>query len=130
MTTATSIGSLKITRAQLSRFCPDEQTVRQFEKLFELVAESDPSSGGGGTVAQSFETVNKNLQAYPKTLYFTGADLTSVVYDLGASIITKTLTYAGDFLVSVVLSGETPSGISLTKTLTYSGDDLAAVTYS
>lgn len=86
----------------------------------------DTSSSSGG-VAESFETVSKNLDASSATLNYTGDNLTSIVYANG---ITKTLSYTGSNLTSVVLSGSTPSGIDLTKTLSYTGDNLTGVTYS
>jgi hypothetical protein len=85
------------------------------------------TGSGGGGIADSFETVSKNLAAQDATLNYTGDDLTSVVYSGG---VTKTLNYTGDDLTSVVLSGATPGGIDLTKTLTYSIGDLVAITYS
>lgn len=78
-------------------------------------------------LANSFETVSKNLDATNATLSYTGDNLTSITYTNG---ITKTLNYTGDNLTSVVLSGSTPSGIDLTKTLTYTGDNLTGVAYS
>lgn len=83
-----------------------------------------------GDGAPSFETVSKNLLAYPYTLNYTGSVLNSIVYTVGAGSITKTLNYSGDTLTSIVLSGDTPNGIALTKTLTYTGETLTSVTYS
>jgi len=80
----------------------------------------------GGSTTNTFETVSKNLDATDATLTYTGDNLTSIAYVSG---ITKTLNYTGDNLTSVVLSGATPSGISLTKTLTYTGDNLTGVSY-
>ena len=84
-------------------------------------------SGSGVGVAETFETVNNNLDASDATLTYTGSDLTSVVYANG---ITKTLAYSGGGLSTVTLSGSTPGGIDLVKTFTYSGGNLTAVTYS
>jgi hypothetical protein len=78
-------------------------------------------------LAETFETVSKNLDSTDATLNYTGDDLTSIVYSNG---ITKTLNYTSDNLTSVVLSGATPSGISLTKTLTYTEDNLVGFSYS
>ena len=83
--------------------------------------------GTGSGIAETFETVNNNLDASNATLGYTGAVLTSVTYANG---ITKTLGYSGGDLVTVTLSGSTPGGIDLVKTFTYSGGDLTAVTYS
>lgn len=80
-----------------------------------------------GSSADTFETVSKNLDASNATLNYSGSTLTSIDYANG---ITKTLNYTGSTLTSVVLSGSTPSGISLTKTLNYTGSTLTGVTYS
>ena len=87
---------------------------------------SQVSSGGG----DSFETVAKNLKAYSYTINYSGDDITSIVYNLGTGIITKTLNLTGDNLTSIVLSDNTPAGISLTKTLVYTGDNITSVNYS
>lgn len=127
----TSTSTLKITRNQLAKFCGDDETIRQFEKLFGLVSSLDSSSGGSSDpVATTFETINKNLNSYPKIFGYSLGKLVSILYTVGSGSITKTLGYAGDKLETVTLSGDTPLGINLTKTLFYSGDDLAAVTYS
>ena len=127
---ATSI--LKITRDQLAKFCPDQETIRQFEKIFDLVSELDSGALEVEVIDrnQTFETVNKNLRVYPHSLSYTGDKLTSVTYTVGASTIVKTLSYTGDKLTAVTLSGSTPAGIDLVKTLSYTGNDLQTVTYS
>lgn len=78
-------------------------------------------------LADTFETVSKNLKAIDSTLNYTGENLTSIVYSNG---ITKTLNYTGDKLTSIVLSGSTPGGIELIKILSYTGDNLTSVSYS
>lgn len=79
-------------------------------------------------IAETFETVSKNLDASGATLdYDVSGNLTSIEYLNG---ITKTLNYTGENLTSVVLSGSTPSGIDLTKTLSYTGENLTGVAYS
>jgi len=87
--------------------------------------------GGTGEFANTFETVSKNLKAYPYVLNYTSGVLTSIVYDLGAPLaITKTLNYTTGILTSIVLSGDLPSGIMTTKTLTYTGENLTSIVYS
>lgn len=124
-------SSIKLTRNQLAKFLPDHEAIRQFEELLSVVDNISVSTGGGsGALAETFESVNQNIKTYPKTLTYTGSQLTSVTYTVGPDIITKTLYYSGSKLSTVTLSGTTPASISLTKTFTYSGDQLAAVTYS
>lgn len=82
-------------------------------------------------IGDSYETVSKNLRAYPYTLNYTAGVLTSIVYNLGGGLqITKTLNYTGPLLTSIVLSGDTPAGTLLTKTLSYTGNDLTSISYS
>lgn len=84
----------------------------------------------GGWASDTFETVSKNLKAYPYTINYTWSDVSSIVYTVPAWTITKTLNYTGDKLTSVVLSWDTPWWIDLTKTLGYTVDDLTSITYS
>lgn len=86
--------------------------------------------GGGGDIAHSFETVSKNLSAYPATLTYTGDELTSIAYNTGSGTITKTFGYSGGQLTTITLSGDTPAGIDLVKTLVYSLGKLVGATYS
>lgn len=81
-------------------------------------------------IQDTFETVAKNLRAYPATFNYTSGTLTSIVYTLPSGTITKTLNYTSGTLTSIVLSGNTPTGIDLTKTLGYTGGILTSITYS
>jgi hypothetical protein len=98
------------------------------------VSISAVGGGGGGSngVADSFETINKNLGAYDATLYYDGNGiLANIVYvKPDSNTITKTLNFTGSVLNSIALSGNTPAGITLTKTLNYSGDVLVGYSYS
>jgi len=79
----------------------------------------------------SFETVNKNLESYPKTLSYTGDFLTQVTYTTLSGSIVKTLSYdVSDRLETITLSGDIPSGIDTVKTLVYTGDNLTGAVYS
>ena len=78
-------------------------------------------------VNPTFETVSKNLKSVQFTLSYTAGVLTSLTYSNG---IVKTLNYTGGVLTSIVLSGATPSGISLTKSLSYTAGALTGVTYA
>lgn len=76
----------------------------------------------------AFETISNNLQSYDSTLnYDVNGDITDIVYSNG---ITKTFGYSGGDIVTVTLSGSTPSGINLVKTLTYTSGDVTAITYT
>ena len=81
-------------------------------------------------LADTFETVSKNLKASDYELTYNGAgDLTVITYANG---IIKTLGYleSGD-LGTITISGATPSGIDLVKSLAYNdAGDLVSVSYS
>lgn len=82
-------------------------------------------------LGDSYETISKNLKAYPATLAYGGTgDLSTITYTLPSGTITKTFNYTAGNLTSIVLSGSTPSGINLTKTLTYTTGNLTGVSYS
>ena len=104
------------------------------KQLTDVVLDGIPQDSKGNYIltpqvgiADTFETVSKNLDASNATLNYTGENLTSIEYANG---IIKTLAYTGDNLTSIVLSGSTPSGITLTKTFTYTGENLTGVVYS
>jgi len=83
---------------------------------------------GGGGSTNSFETVSANLSAYDYVInYNVDGDVSTIVYSNG---VTKTLNYTSGDVTSIVLSGSTPSGITLTKTLTYSLGDVVGITYT
>lgn len=86
-----------------------------------------PSVSGLG---EEFETVSKNLKTYPYSITCNGDDIDYITYNNGVSQIIKTFNYTLGVLTSIVLSGDTPSGINLTKTFHYTGDDLTSVSYS
>lgn len=84
-----------------------------------------------GGVGDFFETVSKNLKSYDYTINYSGGSISSIEYTVPSGLIVKTFNYTGDQITSIVLSGETPSGISLTKTFTYDVDgNVEQVTYS
>ena len=83
-----------------------------------------------GYISNSFETVSKNLRSYPHTSTDDWIDVTSIIYTTPTGTITKTFNRTGWVITSIVLSGDTPSGISLTKTLTYWTDILPSISYS
>jgi hypothetical protein len=86
--------------------------------------------GGGSTsggIAETFETVAKNLDASGATYAYSDGELTSVTYANG---VVKTLAYGANGLASVTLSGTTPGGIDLVKTLSYTDGELTGVSYT
>lgn len=76
---------------------------------------------------ESFETVAQNLDAADSVPTYTDGNLTKVVYSNG---ITKTMAYVNDEVVTITLSGATPSGIDLVKTISYVDGEWAGSTYS
>lgn len=85
----------------------------------------------GGASEQTFESVSKNLKTYPYTLIYTTGVLTSIEYNTGSGVITKSFNYTGSDLTSVVLSGDIPAGLAeTTKTLSYTGGILTGIAYS
>ena len=82
-----------------------------------------------GEAAETWETVAKNLRAYPATLAYAAGELASITYATPGGSIVKTLNRTAGRLASIVLSGALPSGIATTKTLTYSGETLTGVAY-
>lgn len=100
----------------------------EVKKVKKTTIVSGGSSSSSGGLSESFETVSSNLSAYDSTLNYNGSgDITSIVYSNG---VTKTFNYTGTDITSIVLSGSTPSGITLTKTLTYTDGDVTGVSYT
>ena len=89
-----------------------------------------PAGPPSGADTYTFETVSKNIRSWDAVFGYTGDQLTTITYTNAADTIVKTFNYTGDKLTSLVLSGDTPSGIELTKTLSYTGDQLTGVNYS
>lgn len=83
------------------------------------------------SIAETFETVAKNLKGFPYTMSYEGGALSAIAYDIGAGdTIIKTLNYTEGVLTSIVLSGDVPDGVALTKTLHYTDNVLTSVTYA
>lgn len=85
-----------------------------------------------GFLEYSFEAISKNLKAYDYSIAYTGDLVDEITYDLGGGLsIVKSFSYNIDDTVStIVLSGDTPSGIELTKTFTYTSGKVTSVGYS
>lgn len=80
-------------------------------------------------VAETFETVSKNLRSHPATLTYAAGELASIAYLTPAGIVTKSFVRRAGRLTGIILSGAVPAGVVLTKTLGYSGDELSSVGY-
>lgn len=129
---------LNVTRNQLANFIKEPEMIRQMELVFDYVRQIEPkpeSGEGGGTgfVRDAFETVSQNMESLDRNFTYDGEGrLTSVVGIITASSsITKSLNYnERGRLESIVLSGNTPTGINLRKNLTYDGDGrLSSIQY-
>jgi hypothetical protein len=85
----------------------------------------------GSVAPNTFETVSKNLNAYPSKPVSVGGYLQSVTYEIGNGLqILKSFTYNSGKLINVALSGHLPAGIKTSKTFSYDGDFLSAVDYA
>ena len=81
--------------------------------------------------SSSYETISKNLKAYPYSVSYNAGKIATIDYDIGlGEVITKTFEYQNDKLVLVVLSGALPSIINTTKTLEYNENGLSNIVYS
>lgn len=101
------------------------------QEVFETTLVAVMVQGVNSGAQESFETVSKNLAGKPFTLSYVGTILSAIEYAIGSGqTITKTFTYSGKQLISIILSGDVPFGISLTKTFGYTGKQLTSVTYT
>lgn len=131
--TAEEIKTLYESNADTNAFTDSEKT------LVGLLTSAGPGTNylaDDGTykpvsAPDTYEIVAQNLKAYDYTLSYSMGKVATIIYDLGGGMsITKTFSYTGATLDTVVLSGDTPVGINLTKTLTYTGANLTSVVYT
>ncbi len=97
---------------------------------WQLLAEKGDTGSPGTSYQEQFETVSKNLKSWNSSFSYTGDILNTITYTNGIDTVVKTFNYTGDQLTSIVLSGDTPGGISLTKTLGYTLSKLTSITFS
>lgn len=90
----------------------------------------NPIVSATSSSVETFESVLRNLKSYQADYTYSNGKITSVLYTIGAESITETVNYSGDTITSIVLSGDTPSGISLTKSFNYTGTNISSFTYS
>lgn len=92
-------------------------------------AEGTP--GPAGTFDTTYETLAKNVNAYPYVINRTGSTITNIVYTVGGNTITKSFTYNGSGLLESVAIYGIPLGSTVyTKNLSYSGSQISGVSYS
>ncbi len=106
-------------------------SIDEIEEVTNLIINEGPE-GPEGKIQETFETISKNIKAYPFIINYTDSNPTSIVYDLGDSLaITKTFTYTGELITSITLSGDIDNNnINLTKVLTYNQGTLVSVSYN
>lgn len=86
-------------------------------KVRQLIAENSVSNGED---TPTYEKISQNLPSDNITYsYNVNNDIETMTYTSG---IVKTFYYSGDDVTSIVLSGNTPSGINLTKTFVYNAN--------
>jgi len=84
----------------------------------------------GGSVAETFNTVSKNLNSWNEIWSLTNGYINSKIYTNGTNTITKTINWNNGLITSIVLSGDTPTGIDLIKTFDYTNTNSVEITYS
>jgi hypothetical protein len=90
-----------------------------------------PEAGPAGTFVTTFETLSKNLSAYPYSITRLGSTIDSVVFSTpGATSVTKKFKYTAGVLQSIAISGTLLGSTVYTKNLTYSGTSISGASYS
>lgn len=81
----------------------------------------------GDGIADTFETVAKNLDAAGALFEYAGGNLMAIRYGNG---VVKSFDYDANGLAAVTLSGAVPAGVAMVKSLSYTGGELTAISYS
>lgn len=89
----------------------------------EIIIEMPWTQGIQWVIENTFETISKNLKAYPYTINYTGEDISSIVYTTLSGDITKSFGYSLWKLQSISITW-------ITKTFIYTGNNITSVTYS
>ena len=71
------------------------------------------TGGGSATLALSttFETISKNLNAYPYGITYGATFIQAIVYNIGTTFILKSFGFSNGLLYTIQLSGGVPSGV-------------------
>jgi hypothetical protein len=80
----------------------------------------------------TFEIISKNIKSYPSSMFYdNNGNLLSIAYATNNGNIIKTFNRdTNNKIISIVLSGALPSGISTTKNFTYLDNNLVATSYN
>ena len=88
------------------------------------------NEGPEGEIEKTFETISKNLKAYPFEITYQDESPVTIAYDLGSSLsIIKSFTYTEGFITKITLSGDVSAGVNLNKNLIYNEGILTNVFY-
>lgn len=94
------------------------------------------SSGGtiiqqmGGDLAETFETVSKNLKSCPFIIDYESGKISKITYTTPSGLAFKDFEYLGDKLVKIKLSGSVPTIPKYEKNFTYTLGILDDVFYT
>jgi hypothetical protein len=96
-----------------------------------FVGNGSQLSGITATIATTFETVSKNLNAYPYVINRLNDTISNVVYTVpGSGTITKSFTYSFGLITSIAIYGVPIGAKTFAKNLTYVGTSVSGASYS
>jgi hypothetical protein len=96
-----------------------------------FVGNGSQLSGITSTIATTFETVSRNLNAYPYIINRSNDTISNVVYTVpGSGIITKTFSYSSGLITSIAIYGPAIGPKTFAKNLTYVGTSVSGASYS
>lgn len=84
----------------------------------------------GVSYKESFESISKNIRTWDFIVEYNLGLLTKIKYTKGSLIIDKSFNYTSGKITSIVLSGDTPSGIQLTKAIGYTSGKVSSISYT
>jgi hypothetical protein len=122
----------KVLREDLELYFKDHRLIKAMESAIRVTEQVESGDLENEIISstQSFETLNNNLDAYPKAFSFNAGVLETITYTVPGGNIIKTLNYTSGQLTTVVFSGNVPEGIDTTKTINYSGSEITSISYS
>lgn len=99
------------------------------ENVLNVTVQTTGARGPAGSVEETFESVSKNIKAWPSTFSYSSGVLQSITFAKDSESVTKSFNYTSGKITSVTLSGDTPESIPLTKSISYSGSQITSVSY-